>query len=172
MNHHCAQLHVQHICQGGDPFEMGSSRPLDFGHWSAHKLEQLTSYRLRHGEAVAIGLALDATYSHLQGWLGAEELRRVCDVLAAVGFALYDAALESPVMLDGLSEFREHLGGNLTIQMLRGIGDGFNVHEIDDVLMRRSIAHLETLAETGDKDKPAAERMSAAPAIGGAQDGR
>ena len=56
MNHRCAELHVQHICQGGDPFEMGSSRPLDFGHWSAHKLEQLTNYRLRHGEAVAIGL--------------------------------------------------------------------------------------------------------------------
>ena len=94
--HRCARLHVAHICQGGDPFEMGSSRPLDFGHWSAHKLEQLTHYRLRHGEAVAIGLALDATYSHLQGWLSAEDCRRVTDVLAAVGFALYDPALESP----------------------------------------------------------------------------
>src|SRR5688500_9888451 len=41
MNHlirRCAELHLQHIA-GGDPFEMGSSRPLDFGHWSAHKLE-------------------------------------------------------------------------------------------------------------------------------------
>ena len=142
MNHRCAELHVQHICQGGDPFEMGSSRPLDFGHWSAHKLEQLTNYRLRHGEAVAIGIALDVTYSHLQGWLSADDVRRVCDVLTGVGFALYDSTLESPKVFDGLREFREHLGGELTIQMLRRIGEGFNVHEIDEYLMHQGIAHL------------------------------
>jgi 3-dehydroquinate synthase len=34
----CAALHLTHIASGGDPFELGSSRPLDFGHWSAHKL--------------------------------------------------------------------------------------------------------------------------------------
>ena len=140
--HRCAELHVQHICQGGDPFEMGSSRPLDFGHWSAHKLEQLTRYQLRHGEAVAIGLALDVTYSHLQGWLTADDLRRVTDVLAGVGFALYDPMLESPEVFNGLREFREHLGGELTIQMLRRIGEGFNVHEIDESLMHQGIAHL------------------------------
>ena len=37
-----AELHMRQIRLGGDPFEMGSARPLDFGHWSAHKLEQLT----------------------------------------------------------------------------------------------------------------------------------
>ena len=132
---------------------MGSSRPLDFGHWSAHKLEQLTNYQLRHGEAVAIGLALDVIYSQLQGWLSAGDVRRVYDVLAGVGFALYDPALESPKIFQGLREFREHLGGELTIQMLRSIGEGFNVHEIDEALMRRSMAQLKTAslrAEVGD----------------------
>ena len=65
---------------------MGSSRPLDFGHWSAHKLEQLTRYQLRHGEAVAIGLALDVTYSHLQGWLSADDLHRVIGRAHGGGF--------------------------------------------------------------------------------------
>ena len=149
--HRCAQLHVQHICQGGDPFEMGSSRPLDFGHWSAHKLEQLTRYQLRHGEAVAIGLALDVTYSHLQGWLSADDLRRVTDVLAGVGFALYDPMLASPEVFNGLREFREHLGGELTIQMLRRLGEGFNVHEIDEDLMRQAVAHLRQLAADSEE---------------------
>src|SRR5690606_6359858 len=39
----CAQLHMDHIA-GGDLFEKGSSRPLDFGHWSAHKVEQLSNF--------------------------------------------------------------------------------------------------------------------------------
>ena len=144
--HRCAELHVRHICGEGDPFEMGSSRPLDFGHWSAHKLEQLTGYTLPHGEAVAIGLALDTVYSHLQGWISAADCCRVIAVLARVGFALYDSALESPDVFSGLGEFREHLGGELTIQMLRGIGEGFNVHVIDEAVIRRSIEQLKTAA--------------------------
>ncbi len=154
MNYRCAELHVQHICRGGDPFEMGSSRPLDFGHWSAHKLEQLTNYRLRHGEAVAIGLALDVTYSHLQGWLDDDDVRRVFDVLTGVGFALYDPALESPEVFDGLREFREHLGGELTIQMLRRLGEGFNVHEIDEDLMRCAIDQLKSATLAPDEHRP------------------
>ena len=66
----CAELHMRQIAHGGDPFETGSARPLDYGHWSAHKLESLTKHHLRHGEAVAIGIALDARYSVLAGLLG------------------------------------------------------------------------------------------------------
>jgi len=54
-----AELHVDHISTGGDPFEMGSARPLDFGHWAAHKLEQVSHFAVAHGEAVAIGMAVD-----------------------------------------------------------------------------------------------------------------
>ena len=140
----CAALHVQHICTGGDPFEMGSSRPLDFGHWSAHKLEQITGYRLHHGEAVAIGLALDVTYSYLNGWLSEDDWRRVLRVLSGLGFALYAPEMhDADGLFQGLREFREHLGGELTIQMLQSLGTGFNVHEIDEGLMAESVSLLE-----------------------------
>ncbi len=152
--HRCAQLHVRHICEGGDPFEMGSSRPLDFGHWSAHKLEQVTDYRLRHAEAVAIGLALDVTYSALQGWICDEDAERVLQTLEAVGFDLYTPELDNHAddldhpdsVFRGLREFREHLGGELTIQMLRSIGEGFNVHEVDEELMMQAIEKMKARA--------------------------
>src|SRR5690606_2130347 len=32
----CAEMHMQHIAKGGEPFESGSSRQLEFGHWAAH----------------------------------------------------------------------------------------------------------------------------------------
>ena len=70
----CAELHVNHIASSGDPFEFGSARPLDFGHWAAHKLEQLSSYSIRHGEAVAIGICLDVIYSGLVGMLQEAEV--------------------------------------------------------------------------------------------------
>ena len=127
----CAKLHLQHIGQGGDPFELGSSRPLDFGHWAAHKLEQLTDFRLRHGEAVAIGIGLDATYSYLQNMISKETLLRILNLIRGLGFELYVPELTSKEVLDGLREFQEHLGGQLTIMLLEGIGKGVEVHEID-----------------------------------------
>ena len=137
----CAELHLQHIA-GTDPFESGSSRPLDFGHWSAHKLEQLSNFSIRHGEAVAIGIALDTVYSFLSGRLKESAMRRVLQVIKDLGLPLTDRLLEitdekSP-LLQGLNEFREHLGGRLTIMLLRDIGVGEEVHEIDPALVSRA----------------------------------
>ncbi len=148
-----AELHLSHIANGGDPFELGSSRPLDFGHWSAHKLEQLTEHRVRHGEAVAVGLALDCTYAHLTGMLPERDWQRIVDILLALGLSVYipelGQHLENPdddrCVLRGLAEFREHLGGRLTIMMVRAIGDAFDVNEIDVAVMIRAI---EILRET------------------------
>ena len=78
----CAELHMRQIAHGGDPFERGSARPLDYGHWSAHKLEALTGHELRHGEAVAIGVALDTRYSVQIGMLPRERRARSCPVQA------------------------------------------------------------------------------------------
>lgn len=146
----CAELHLAHIATSGDPFEAGSSRPLDFGHWAAHKLEQLTDYRLRHGEAVAIGIALDSVYSWLSGLLSHSALEQVLDALETVGFTLYTPELAVRAarrehawsIFQGLKEFKEHLGGKLTITLLQGIGQGIDVHQVDEALYRRSISLL------------------------------
>lgn len=138
----CAEMHLEHIA-GGDPFEMGSSRPLDFGHWAAHKLEQLTNYGVRHGEAVAIGIALDVTYSYLKGMISEEALNRVIHLMKTLGFTLYVPELKQEEILKGLNEFREHLGGELTIMLLEDIGKGVEVHEMDTALIREAISQLE-----------------------------
>jgi 3-dehydroquinate synthase len=140
--HRCAALHLQHIATYGDPFELGSSRPLDFGHWSAHKLEQLTKFSLRHGEAVAIGMALDVTYSCLAGRLSRTERDRVITVLEHLGLPTYVPELEGEELLEGLREFREHLGGRLTVMILQAIGQGREVHAIDPDLVRAGVGLL------------------------------
>ncbi len=144
----CAELHMRQIGQGGDPFETGSARPLDYGHWSAHKLEALTSHELRHGEAVAIGLALDTRYSVQTRMLAAGGEDRVYALLKRLGFHLWHPAMESRdadgrwLLLRGLEEFREHLGGELTITLLRDIGVGEEVHQMDVNEILRAMAWL------------------------------
>lgn len=144
----CAQLHMRQIAHGGDPFESGSARPLDYGHWSAHKLESMTRHHVRHGEAVAIGIALDARYSVLSGLLAEGEEDRICYLLEHLGFRLWHPAMEKQetngvyTVLVGLQEFREHLGGELTITLLSDIGVGVEVHEMNEALVNQSIAWL------------------------------
>lgn len=147
-----AELHLQHIATAGDPFEMGSSRPLDFGHWAAHKLERLTGHQVRHGEAVAVGIALDTTYSYLSGFLPEGDWTRVIRLLHALGLAVYAPELshhagDQPAVLRGLDEFREHLGGRLTIMLLKAIGVPFDAHEIDKGVMLGSIEVLRNIEE-------------------------
>ena len=145
----CAELHVSHIASSGDPFEFGSARPLDFGHWSAHKLEQLSDFELYHGEAVAIGIALDVIYSKRMGYLDPQSAERILCLFEALGFDLFSPELlldepdNKPSVLAGIEEFREHLGGKLSLTLLRAIGDAFEVHELDIPQVVHSIRDLE-----------------------------
>lgn len=147
----CAEMHMEHIAKGGDPFESGSSRPLDFGHWSAHKLEQMSNFSLRHGEAVAKGIALDLTYSQLAGFISVEILGEILEVMVDIGFDLsipVSGGKEMQELLKGIQEFREHLGGELTITLISGIGQKMDVHEIDLELMKNAVNSLNIKCKT------------------------
>lgn len=154
----CAQLHLEKITQGGDPFERGNGRPLDYGHWSAHKLENLSHYRVRHGEAVAIGMALDALYAVQLGWLNQSEALRLIQLLRQLGFSLWQPELALtdeegiPLILAGLEEFRQHLGGELSIPLLTRVGAYQNVGEIHLSLMQQALAQLAELGQQADTE--------------------
>ena len=147
-----AELHVQHICTGGDPFEFGSARPLDFGHWIAHKLEQLSQFRISHGSAVAIGMAADLQYACLSGLLTPADRDRILALMDQVGFRLWadelltiDASGKLAI-LRGLEEFREHLGGELCITLVTAPGEAREVHEMDDKLVPQALDWLRARA--------------------------
>lgn len=142
-----ARLHMEHITEYGDPFELLEARPLDFGHWSAHKIETLSGYSICHGQAVAIGLAIDVLYSVQKAELPLKDAARVIECIKRLGLPIWHALLETheAKILDGLEEFRQHLGGRLTVTMLNGIGKPTNVHEIDHPTIGRIFKMLKCL---------------------------
>jgi 3-dehydroquinate synthase len=159
-------LHVNHIANSGDPFEFGSARPLDFGHWAAHKLEQLSEFKIRHGEAVATGIALDVIYSRRMGHLDLASAERVLCLIEALGFDIFANELLNVnssgdfMILKGLEEFREHLGGQLTITLLKEIGKGFEVHQMNEAVVFESIRELQVRHNERPLRKPMASPVN------------
>jgi len=149
-----ARWHLKHITQGGDPFEMLEARPLDFGHWSAHKLETMSNFELRHGEAVAIGVAIDSVYSSLVHGLPASDADNIINCLNTLGLLVNHSALNNTEELfKGMEEFRQHLGGRLTLTMLNAVGKPLDVHQINHDLMRQAIATIvERITKTVQHD--------------------
>jgi 3-dehydroquinate synthase len=148
----CAELHLDHIRTGGDPFEFGTARPLDFGHWSAHKLETMSNFRISHGEAVAVGVLLDSLYAVSKCWLTQDDFNCIRESFEKSGLPLWLDELEIPdekgdlKIFEGIAEFQEHLGGKLCVTFPAGIGNRHEVHEIDMAAMANAIGELKKLA--------------------------
>jgi len=151
----CAILHLEHIQNSGDPFEFGSARPLDFGHWSAHRLEVLSHHRVGHGQAVGMGIALDTCYAHLKGMLRSAERDRILGALEKAGLSLWNHAMEMKTpegtlkILKGLDDFQEHLGGRLNVTLPTSIGQSVEVHEMDRMAVLQGLAYLKKRSGEG-----------------------
>ena len=142
-----AELHLRHVTRGGDPFEIRTARPLDYGHWSAHRLEQMTGFAVGHGAAVGVGVALDTVYAAIEGRLARDVADRTLRTLARLGIpTFHPALLDADALLGGLEEFREHLGGRLTVTLLRDVGVAEDVHSLDPRVIRAAIGELRSAA--------------------------
>ncbi|MGL4854855.1 MAG: 3-dehydroquinate synthase, partial [Lentisphaeria bacterium] len=145
-----AQLHFDHIALNNDPFEKGTSRPLDFGHWSAHKLESMTGGLLGHGSAVAIGICLDLCCALELGFISRQEVQRVILAIKQAGLPVWHEMLNLEengelVIYQGLEQFREHIGGELTLSLPRGIGSMVEINDLPETIIRKSLAVLESI---------------------------
>ena len=150
--YHCAKHHAEHISKNGDPFEKTSSRPLDFGHWAAHKLEQLSHFKIKHGEAVATGILIDCSYAVEINMLEAKTFNQIKSVFEDLGFDIfYDELLNkekntvNEELLNGIEEFREHLGGELSVPLIEEIGKPLDIHKICNKTLAKAILKLKTI---------------------------
>ncbi len=108
-----------------DPYERDERRILNLGHTLGHGLEMASDYTLRHGEAVALGIAAVARYSAARGWTSQEQSNRVVSGLQRLGLA----TTTDPNLL---TRAAEHIGadkksaaGEVALIGIRGVADVF-----------------------------------------------
>ena len=97
-----------------------------------------------------IKLVLDSTYSYLAGLLSWFDLQQILNTLTALGFNLYVPELMEAshqqghprCLFRGITEFQEHLGGELTLMLLQEIAQGVEVHSVNLSLHIQAISML------------------------------
>ncbi|MBU2515687.1 3-dehydroquinate synthase [bacterium] len=148
----CALLHLNHIASSGDPFEKESARPLDFGHWSAHHLEEITHNDLNHGEAVAIGICLDLQIAAYLKLISEDDAELVTEALQKCGLPIWHDALllkknSILLLMSGLESFQKHIGGSLTLVMPQGFGNETEIHFLSEEILAIALKKMESIVK-------------------------
>ena len=128
-----------------DPYEKDLRRPLNFGHTVGHPLETVTGYGpLLHGEAVAFGMAVEATVSAARGWLPEPVLDRLLAVLGRCGLPV--AADELPVdvhagaIVAATEKVRLIRAGSLRWVLPLDLGDTVIADDVTEAELRAALA--------------------------------
>jgi len=129
-----------------DPKTGYLTKPLDYGHAEAHRLEMLTHNRLSHGQAVAIGIAISSHISMQRGYITEDEFDTIIQLLRGARLPTYDRAATVKGLWPGYEQFRQHLGGDLAITLLDGIGGKQEVGDITREELGTALIHLRTSA--------------------------
>lgn len=102
-----------------DETEQGERRKLNFGHTLGHAIE--LSHGLPHGEAVSIGMALEARLSVAHSGLAPAELSRLVDLRAAYRLPV-EIQTRRSVIQEGISRDKKNAGSGVWMTLLRRPG--------------------------------------------------
>jgi len=122
--------------------EAGPREALNYGHTLGHAIERTEGYRLRHGEAVAIGMTYAAAVARLAGRLDAATADRHRRVLAAVGLPTGYRAGAWPRLRDAMAVDKKARGARLRLVVLDGIARPGILDDPPEELLQQAYAEV------------------------------
>lgn len=126
-----------------DPWETDQRALLNLGHTFAHAIEQVSGYRIRHGEAVAMGLAAAAHLSVQLGYADAALPRQIESLLASLHLPTrIPAALAVDDLYTAMGQDKKKQAGQLRFILLRAVGDAFIADNIPETAVKETLRAL------------------------------
>jgi len=123
-------------------------RIVDFGHTFSPKLESLADYKIPHGHAVAVDMAISAAISNELGWLPTDEFESIVHLLRELDLPTDSHLLDADACMESLHEAARHRGGRPNLVVPDRIGSSTFIHNIDDLplaVLRRALGKLQAL---------------------------
>ena len=115
---------------------------LNYGHTMAHAIERATGYRVRHGEAVSLGMVYVAELARLDGRLSADDAERHETVLSSVGLPTRFTGAAFEELLATMRVDKKSRGSQLRFVVLEGIARPAILAGPPDELLRAAYDHL------------------------------
>jgi shikimate kinase/3-dehydroquinate synthase len=132
-----------------DPFEKGERALLNLGHTFGHAIEQVTGYKVRHGEAVAMGLVCSANLSHKLGYCSATLQPMIENMLQQVSLPIRIPHLDSEELLFAMQQDKKKKGNKLRFILMRGVEEVFIADDVSDTDVLETLVTL--MDETADR---------------------
>ncbi|MFH9561185.1 3-dehydroquinate synthase family protein [Streptomyces globisporus] len=128
---------------GANLFERDLARVLNLGHTVAHPLEDITFFRIPHGTAVAIGVAVASHISWQRGRLPDVDLQRILALLRGLGLPTMDDGFAVEDLIRMVGRLRLQRGGDSLHYVLpTGIGTTAFTDAVEEHELRRAVAEL------------------------------
>jgi 3-dehydroquinate synthase len=124
-----------------DEREAGARALLNFGHTFGHAIESACGYgHWLHGEAVAMGMALAASFSARTGRISGQEAERLVALLALLGLPVAAPAIAVDRWMEFIGRDKKNEGGGITLILLDALGSGAIVKGTPDRALREFLA--------------------------------
>ena len=123
-----------------DERDFGLRHILNYGHTVGHAIETVSDFRVRHGEAVAIGMVAAARISTGLGILDKNELIRLKNLIARAGLPTETTGFQPDRILQAIKHDKKMLQGKIRFVLPRSIGNVFITDEVDASMIERALA--------------------------------
>jgi len=124
-----------------DPFEKGIRAALNYGHTVGHGVELVSGFKIKHGEAIAIGMVAEAKMAEQVGFAPQGLANQIAEIIQSVGLpAEIPPHLDRSEIIAAMQRDKKKAGGIVRFALPAGIGDvqvGLDVAEWETVVSRQ-----------------------------------
>lgn len=126
-----------------DQYDIGIRRILNFGHTIGHALEAVSDYRIYHGRAVSIGMAVEARISEKKNHLSRADRERIDLLLESLGLERsIPGEMDGREIVGRIGVDKKRQGDTIPFVLLKRIGLPFINGSVDEGLITRAMEEL------------------------------
>jgi 3-dehydroquinate synthetase len=134
---------IKIICE--DPLEQGRRAVLNLGHTIGHALELVSDFKLKHGEAVGLGLLAEAQLAEDMGLVLADNLvTDIFETLVKVGLPVcIPAGMDLDKVMMVMQHDKKRAGGVVRFALPLRVGEARTGYEVNPRLVRTVLTGLQ-----------------------------
>lgn len=117
-----------------DEKDSGLRGILNYGHTIGHAIEAASSFQIRHGQAIAMGMVAAARISNKIGILDANDVARLMNLIKKAGLPAEMPSLNIKEVIEAMKHDKKVRQDRIRFVLLKSIGDAFITDEVSPSL--------------------------------------